>query len=63
MAIANRQSVIYPLAAPGGWNLIGRTPLKLFDPGRDPPGLLAPGMRVRFRAIDENAFRALAGPP
>ncbi|HEY4066565.1 MAG TPA: 5-oxoprolinase subunit PxpB [Burkholderiaceae bacterium] len=52
VAIANRQSVIYPFAAPGGWNLIGRTPLRLFDASRNPPGLLKPGTMVRFRAID-----------
>jgi KipI family sensor histidine kinase inhibitor len=58
VAIANRQSVIYPFTAPGGWNLIGRTPLELFDRLRDPPGLLKPGTLVRFRAIDEAEFKA-----
>ncbi|CAN5179665.1 5-oxoprolinase subunit PxpB [soil metagenome] len=58
VAIANRQSVIYPYTGPGGWNLIGRTPLTLFDPTRDPPGLLNPGDRVRFRAIDETELLA-----
>jgi KipI family sensor histidine kinase inhibitor len=58
VAIANRQSVIYPFAAPGGWNLIGRTPLQLFDPARDPPGLLKPGTMVRFKAIDEEQLKA-----
>jgi KipI family sensor histidine kinase inhibitor len=58
VAIANRQSVIYPFAAPGGWNLIGRTPLQLFDPARDPPGLLKPGTMVRFTAIDEAQLKA-----
>ena len=60
VAIANRQSVIYPFTAPGGWNLIGRTPLRLFDPARDPPGLLVPGTRVRFRAIDAAEFERLS---
>jgi len=41
---------IYPTASPGGWLLIGRTDAVLFDPERDPPALLAPGVRVRFVA-------------
>lgn len=44
---------IYSLKGPGGWPLIGRTPLKLFDAGADDPFLLHAGMRVRFKAIDE----------
>lgn len=42
---------VYPLATPGGWNLIGRTPLRLFDPTRREPALLKAGDRVRFRAV------------
>ena len=42
------QTGIYPTASPGGWQLIGRTEVSLFDPGRDPPALLAPGTRLRF---------------
>lgn len=62
VCIANRQTVVYPLSAPGGWNMIGRTPLRLFDPRRAEPCLLRPGDRVRFHAIDEAAFeRAQAG--
>jgi hypothetical protein len=45
---------------PGGWHLIGRTPLALFDPARESPCLLAPGDRVRFRAIDAEEFARLA---
>jgi allophanate hydrolase subunit 1 len=41
-------SGIYPADLPGGWRVIGRTDLTLFDPRRDPPALLAPGDRVRF---------------
>jgi KipI family sensor histidine kinase inhibitor len=52
VAIGGAQTGIYPRASPGGWRLIGRTPLRLFDPTRDPPSLLAPGDRVRFRRID-----------
>lgn len=56
VAIANRQSGIYPVEVPGGWNLIGRTPLKLFLPHDEPPTLLQPGDRVRFRAISATEF-------
>ena len=52
VAVAGRQTGIYPYPSPGGWNLIGRTAVTLFDPGADPPSLLAPGDRVRFRAVD-----------
>lgn len=60
VAIGGSQTGIYPRELPGGWQLIGRTPLVLFDPERDPPCLLAPGDRVRFRAIDANEFARLA---
>ncbi len=59
VAIGGAQTGIYPGELPGGWHLIGRTPLVLFDPSRDPPALLAPGDRVRFRAIDAVAFARL----
>ena len=48
VAIGGGQTGIYPAASPGGWHLIGRTELTLFDPRRDPPTLLLPGDRVRF---------------
>lgn len=41
----------YPRASPGGWQLVGRTDAVLFDVDRDPPALLAPGVRVRFRQV------------
>jgi len=50
VAIAGTQAGIYPQATPGGWRLLGRTPLTLFDGARRPPALLAPGDRVRFRS-------------
>ena len=53
VGIAGEQTGIYPIATPGGWRLIGRTPLKLFDPYRDPPALLRPGDKVRFVIISE----------
>lgn len=48
VAIAAEYSAVYPRSSPGGWHLLGRTGLALFDPDRDPPALLAPGTRVRF---------------
>ncbi|MGN6580138.1 MAG: 5-oxoprolinase subunit PxpB [Bordetella sp.] len=56
VAVANRQSVIYPGGLPGGWSLIGATPLRLFDPERSPAVLLAPGDRVHFKAVDRKTF-------
>lgn len=50
VGIGGAQTGIYPLASPGGWQLIGRTDLPLFDPHAEPPTLLAPGDRVRFVA-------------
>lgn len=52
IAIGGAQTGLYPQASPGGWNLIGRTALALFDPQRAAPSLLAPGDRVRFIAIN-----------
>ncbi|HVH63122.1 MAG TPA: 5-oxoprolinase subunit PxpB [Candidatus Dormibacteraeota bacterium] len=52
VAIAGRQTGIYPLAVPGGWHLIGRTAVKLFFPDRDPPSLFRAGDRVKFFAAD-----------
>ncbi|EIP3001255.1 5-oxoprolinase subunit PxpB [Salmonella enterica] len=48
VGIGGAQTGIYPLSTPGGWQLIGLTPLKLFDPMREPPVLLRPGDSVRF---------------
>jgi KipI family sensor histidine kinase inhibitor len=48
VGLAGGQTGIYPTASPGGWQLIGRTEVTLFDPGRDPPALLGPGSRLRF---------------
>jgi inhibitor of KinA len=59
VGIGGAQTGIYPLRSPGGWNLIGRTPLKLFDPTKDPPALLRAGDRVRFRKITREEFEAL----
>jgi inhibitor of KinA len=61
VGIGGAQTGIYPLRSPGGWNLIGRTPLKLFNPTKDPPVLLRAGDRVRFRAITREEFESLKG--
>lgn len=63
VGIGGAQTGIYPRESPGGWRLIGRTPLTLFDPRRASPSLLAPGDRVRFVAIDDDAFARLAFAP
>jgi len=60
VAIGGAQTGIYPRELPGGWNLIGRTPLALFQQRRDPPCLLGPADRVRFRAISAEEFSVLA---
>jgi inhibitor of KinA len=59
VGIGGAQTGIYPLRSPGGWNLIGRTPLRLFDPQKNPPALLRAGERVRFRKITRDEFEAL----
>lgn len=56
VGIAERQTGIYPVESPGGWQLIGRTPVQLFDPGRDPPVLMEAGDYVRFLPITEDAY-------
>jgi antagonist of KipI len=53
VAIAGRQTGIYPVTSPGGWNLIGRTSIRLFDPLAAPPSLIQAGDRVRFVPVDE----------
>jgi KipI family sensor histidine kinase inhibitor len=53
VAIAGGLAAIYPSESPGGWRLLGRTSVPLWDAGRMPPALLAPGMRVRFRPVSE----------
>jgi inhibitor of KinA len=56
VAIGGAQTGVYPIKSPGGWNVIGRTPLQLFDPQKDPPALLRAGDRVRFRSITREEF-------
>jgi len=59
VAIANEQTVVYPYAISGGWSVIGRTPLTVFDAQRSEPSLFSAGDRVRFRAITADEFLAL----
>jgi inhibitor of KinA len=59
VGIAGQQTGIYPFASPGGWQLIGQTPLHLFDSQKEQPCLLQPGYHVRFLPIDETRFNQL----
>lgn len=66
VAIANGQTVIYPFETPGGWHVVGCTPLRAFDPDRDPPCVFAPRDAVRFVPISAAQFREMqraAGAP
>jgi inhibitor of KinA len=56
VGIGGAQTGVYPLESPGGWQIIGRTPLRLFRPREDPAALLRPGDRVRFRSISQTEF-------
>jgi inhibitor of KinA len=56
VAIGGAQAGIYPLSSPGGWNIIGRTPLRLFDARREPAALLRAGDRLRFITINRDQF-------
>lgn len=56
VGIAGAQTGVYPLESPGGWRIIGRTDLPLFDPQREPPFLLAPGDRVKFVETKKMGF-------
>ena len=58
VGIAGKQTGIYPLASPGGWQIIGRTPVKLFDMKRDEPALLRAGDTVQFYSISKSEFES-----
>ena len=60
VGIAGSFTGIYPFPSPGGWHLIGRTPLPLYDPDRHEPFLLTPGMEVTFQPISTDEFVKLA---
>lgn len=63
VGIAGAQTGVYPYASPGGWQLIGRTPIAMFDPARPTPALLAPGDTVRFVPISADDWRNFGGAP
>ncbi|MCL6478065.1 MAG: 5-oxoprolinase subunit PxpB [Peptococcaceae bacterium] len=56
VGIADKQTGVYPIDSPGGWRIIGRTPVKLYDPYSEPPVVLFPGDYVRFVAIGEEDY-------
>ena len=59
IGIGGNQIGIYPVTSPGGWNIIGRTPIRLFSPQKNPPALLCAGDSVRFRPITLHEFDEL----
>ncbi len=61
VAIADAQTAVYPAQSPGGWNLIGLCPQRMFNPGANPTMPVAVGDRVRFEAIDRSQFLQLGG--
>ena len=61
VAIADRQTAVYPAMSPGGWNLIGRCPVRMFNPDSDPIMPVSVGDRVRFEPIDRTRYLELGG--
>ena len=61
VGIAGRQTGVYSVAAPSGWQVIGRTPLVPFDMGRPDPFLFRPGDEIRFTPVNEQEFKDLSG--
>ena len=59
ISIATSLTAIYPYESPGGWHLIGATPIRLFDPERTPPALFAPGDAVQCEPVDPAAFASI----
>lgn len=59
VAIAGQQTGVYPVESPGGWRLLGRTPIKLFDPHKEPPSAMQPYDYVRFVEIDEEEYEEI----
>jgi len=59
VGIAGSQTGIYPIDSPGGWRLIGRTPLNLFNPFREPPFLVKAGDYIKFKKISEDKFEKI----
>jgi inhibitor of KinA len=61
VGIGGSQTGVYPLESPGGWNLIGRTPQRMFLPEKEPPTRLEIGDRVRFRPISRAEYDSMIG--
>ena len=59
VAIATQYTAVYPQETPGGWHIIGRTPVRFFDTAAKPPALVSPGDTVRFHAIDPEEFERM----
>ena len=59
VGIAESQTGVYPLEGPGGWRLIGRTPIHIFDPHEDPPVIIKAGDYIRFVPIDEGSYEEI----
>lgn len=56
VGLADRQTGIYPQTSPGGWNILGKCPIPVFDPLREPPSFIALGDSIRFRAVSRAEF-------
>ena len=63
VAIADQQTAVYPAASPGGWNIIGQCPVKLFNSTQAPYSLIQPADRIRFVAVDQEAFERIKQHP
>jgi len=61
LGIAGEQTAIYPFDSPGGWNIIGKTPIKLVDYDQQPPSIFEVGDRIKFRAITKSEFLKRGG--
>ncbi|SDY13210.1 5-oxoprolinase subunit PxpB [Salimicrobium album] len=61
VGIAGSQTGVYPVVSPGGWQLIGRTPFKLFNPDRESPSYVQPGDRVKFYPVSPEEYNRLEG--
>ena len=59
VGIGGAQTGVYPVTSPGGWHILGLTPVKLYDPDAENPVLLQSGDLIRFRSIDEEEFRRI----
>ena len=61
VGIAGRQTGIYPANSPGGWHILGYTPLQMFDETKENPALLSPGDEIRFLPIDLETYKTMSG--